>query len=791
MQPGRQPQPHCSPSPTGMGNTINIPITITASPPISGNANPNSVQNPTQTAHNVPMSHQSAVHNVLNRSCSLFADGESKCASSSDDASMQDDEVFEEKEHKSPRQGKEPANAANHARNLSAAAADGALSLQQLHDASQQQQPVFDRVPTAPHPISNTTATVPSFPSTARIQNAAADSEPSSAAHVTAKWLTIRVNLRASDSHFKGLAMPENFSNNLTSLRRILYKAASLTGVAFSPQAMIKGLNQSRIFMKNISIKEMEKIAEKQKAEAAVASTGTSASLSSSPPASSSPPSPPSRVWSSSFPWTVPTHQFRLFFDTAENCKLGYDYLTLLGLSPHTPVSRYITGIVHGIPFDASNSKVEQHMQIHAWYVGGVPSIEFARKMQPDKLMLGCPAQPTDLCYFRVLSTEFKKALLIPRLNSTRPLTFEIYQRSSTTICYHCNKVGHIASKCDVKEITNACDGLRDACIMCGSFEHASMTCPTRNSPDARCIICLQGKHSVRACPLYKGTYKKVTAPQPQQTPHTSAWTKRPHIPQQQSQPQPQTQPQHQPQEQHKVQAQPQPQHQTKFIHQLQATIQSQARMIETLQQSVASLQATINTLTTQQQQFMSTMNTFMNKLMTPNTNTSGMIMFNADDTTHIQSGKTTTTMPTATPTAARNKTDITKGTRPITSMLAPQTQPQATLTQHVQSQPTAPKRKATRPVSPESEPDDTVPVIMKQKKAGKNKEQVNRTVSEDESGDDENDDMRVIAHLASQTMAEQDDVSDEEMSHVQSQGKSKSKTRTATTHKKSKHGQK
>ena len=205
------------------------------------------------------------------------------------------------------------------------------------------------------------------------------------------------------------------------------------------------------------------------------------------------------------------------------------------------------------------------------------------------------------------MSTEFSKALSIPRLNSTRPLTFEIYQRSTTTVCYHCNKEGHVASKCDDKERTNA-DGLRDACIMCGSFEHASMTCPDRNNPDAKCIICHQSKHSVRACPLYRGTYKTVIPPQPTQTTWTtSAWVKPPRI-SQHHHPQTLIQPYPQPQQQQQLQSQPQAQPQSKITYQqLQATIQSQARMIEALQK-------TVDALTAQQQQFMSTMTTFMNE---------------------------------------------------------------------------------------------------------------------------------------------------------------------------------
>lgn len=486
--------PALPPSLPGMGNinTIHVSPPITASPPIT--VSPPITQNPISTVHNVPHT----VHNVQLNTCT------SQCAATRAHANPDDDAFMYDDDHNHARHATEPQN------DLHRAGGGGTSmsphGLQQQSNNPPQQHDVLDRVPTPAQPIGKTYASVPPFPPSARAMLLRADAAvpESDDTAFALKWITIRVNMRADTSKYKGLALPVTPSNNLTTLRRVMFRAAELTGVTFSPRDVMQGLQLGRVGMR---VMTKDDIAQHTQTHAAATEGGASAGDGLDPTLSSL-----SRSLSPSTPETIPTHQFVLRFDSNSNCKKGYQLLKQLQLSPRVPSPRYITGKVYGFPFTASNAEIDHHMQQNAWYEGCAPSIVITRNMQHAQHMFG-NEQARDDCYFAVLASEFGKALHIPRLNSTRPLYFDKYERSKTTVCYHCNRAGHTSNACAARARNNAVDGIRDACIMCGSFDHISKTCPMRDDPAAMCIVCNKGKHTVRACPMYRGTYAKVTCP--------------------------------------------------------------------------------------------------------------------------------------------------------------------------------------------------------------------------------------------------------------------------------------
>jgi hypothetical protein len=517
MAAERPPAP--PPSLAGMGNTITnnhtFPITLTS--------NPTNTNNPSSAVHNG----QNTLHNVQPASTTHYAPAGTPREEKTSD-------VLSAGVHNAGADGTASNGAANQVRtsppqhppasdNASKSMhdvdmADDAMAVQPSTSTQHvdpvapvhTQQSVSDRVPTPAHPIEKSYASVPPFPPSARASLFRADaavSETDDAAFAL-KWITIRVNLRAHTSRYKGLALPITPSNNLTTLRRVMFRASENTGVTFSPRDIMQGLQHGRVQMR---IMTKDDITQAHKTTAGQAGMGASAAAGDgivhAPPTSSSSSLPLLE------PDTIPTHQIVLRFDSNTNCKKGYQLLKQLQLSPRVPSQRYITGKVYGFPFTATNAEMEPHMQQNAWYEGGVPSIVITRSMQPAQHMFG-EEQARDWCYFAVLASEFGKALHIPRINSTRPLYFEKYERSKTTVCYHCNRAGHTSNACAARARNNDVDGMRDACIMCGSFEHISKTCPTRDDPAAMCIICNKGKHTVRACPMYRGTYAKVACPQ-------------------------------------------------------------------------------------------------------------------------------------------------------------------------------------------------------------------------------------------------------------------------------------
>lgn len=484
---------------------------------------------------------------------------------------------------------------------------------------------VFDRVPTPPHPILETTSTVPYFPNTSPQNesdeaNLDMNGKPVDGSF-DQKTIIIRVDLRSRSSPFFGFGLSRSNSNNLTSLRRVLFKASELKKVKFSPNEMFAGMQKGKVQMTWLSNEEMAKLKEQIKtaeAEAAAAAQNGSGLVGLSPLVSSVASSPPiPALWS---------HKFKLTFDTALNTKAAYASLSDMLLSPILVSPRWITGICYGFNFDAPKPEVGTHLQQHAWHEKGAPSLQVSFSMQPGMQMYGC-TQRRDGCYFKVLATEFNYCLTIPSLRSSRPLTFHVYTRSKTVVCYHCNQVGHKGSACAAKERTNAA-GQRDACIMCGSFDHISSTCPARDDPNATCIICKKGKHTVRACPLYRGSYKIIT---PRQSTGTAAAYKRKAwgsgktvdmVSQQQQQQQGGVQqPPHVQEHKHAHNTAKSSEHKQRDIQ-----IAQQGKMIQALLEQNTELQKTVNALTQQITILSQLMSAHMSQT---NTNTNAEVMQN------------------------------------------------------------------------------------------------------------------------------------------------------------------
>lgn len=158
-----------------------------------------------------------------------------------------------------------------------------------------QTQPVFDRVFTAAHPMKTTKSTVPPFPARV-IENDDAHLDMHGKPVLGSfdkTTILIRVDLRSLSSPFKGYGLSRSRSNNLTSFRRVLYKASELTKSAFNPSEMFVGMNKGNVKMDTQSnvqmdaLKEMIKIRTTEAATAAAAAqNGTGSDL--SPPNSSS-----------------------------------------------------------------------------------------------------------------------------------------------------------------------------------------------------------------------------------------------------------------------------------------------------------------------------------------------------------------------------------------------------------------------------------------------------------------------------------------------------------------------
>lgn len=241
---------------------------------------------------------------------------------------------------------------------------------------------MFDRISTPAHPVTSTYSTVPPV----RAEQMSGNDDMLHVVMQNGKTITgsfqfkqiiIRVDTRSPSSHFHQFSLPSNGSNNLTSLRRVLHRASTLTNTTFNPHTMFHGLNQGRVEVSFMTRKGLEQLKEQIKTAKATAATaaaqngsGLEASSSSAPPSlpssssSSSPVSPRPVIPSL---WTT---QYKLHFDTITNTKTAFTLLTSMGITPTLPYPRIITGTVTGFPFTATNDEIEKHLQQHAWYVG-------------------------------------------------------------------------------------------------------------------------------------------------------------------------------------------------------------------------------------------------------------------------------------------------------------------------------------------------------------------------------------------------------------------------------------
>jgi hypothetical protein len=417
--------------------------------------------------------------------------------------------------------------------------------------------------------------------------------------------------------------------------------------------------------------------------------------LSSSVNTSSAPPSAPSTIRSVRVPqlWS---HKYTITFDTVQNTKTAYAVLSSMKLSPNLPSPHIITGTFLGLPFNAPHEKKQAHFQQEAWYEGGAPSFMYTPIEQTDTVVHGFTStQFRDECYFSCLSTHWNHVQSMPSFNG-RPFTFQRYTRSKVKVCYHCQQVGHKMIACASKHISNAA-GQRDACIMCGSFDHVNASCPARNDPAATCMLCKKGKHTSRACPLYRGTYTHVPTRQNTQTKHIQkAWGtgKTVEIVAGQQQPQRHQQQHTQAYGQQRPGWKPkQPQERQRDTHETSAHVQmyitqiaQQGKVIDALQKTMEGMAKTMEGMSKQ----IEAMNTLLSASMSQShthTNTQIQDMTSVDivNTTPLTSttahtGKTTdagtekphVTGKKAKTTHAVNNNDITKGTPRIGGYFAP-----------------------------------------------------------------------------------------------------------------------
>ena len=598
MQPGRQQQPRRNSSPPGMGNTN----TIHVSPPITRHA---STQNPTVSAHSVPVTHQSTAHNVQKNTCTLFADRDSKCASSSDDASMQDDVVPDETEHQSSRHGTESANAA--VQKLSAkrgnAASQAEPASKDKNNDEDDIKHVSARIPTPPHPINTTRFQFPPFPAAAVVD---ADGSPPEYDTATSKMIVFYVDIRSQGRRF---ALPISSSNNESMLVKLLHKDCK-DRKKFSPRTIFPGLIKHQIKVTALSHARMDEMRtkaqqqqEQQQLQAAAIEDDEKSSASFVPQVASD--------------VVVPSHRFLLKFDTTSNRDAALSFLRSLHINAYVPSTPTVRGKVYGIPYHITdNIIISQHLQQHAWYVGGAPSLTVTRinyDTIPDHTM------SRNECFFSVTRAELPKAMLIPSLASPQfPLRFEIWKSSPKKICNRCWGIGHNRKTCPDINKHNKQSVHGSACGMCASFDHMTHSCTTAMNKDAKCILCKQGKHAARNCDLYLGTYTEVNGVGTKTTnPPSSVWKGIPHAltkpaasvaPSSSSSsvisriPAPPQQQQHQHHSHHDKQYKQE-------IQQLKSTI---SRLETLLSQQTSKYESIIQQMVTQQQQLMTQQQTFM-----------------------------------------------------------------------------------------------------------------------------------------------------------------------------------
>lgn len=511
------------PSLQGIGNTINtIHVSPQQSPPITTSINPtfsvHSVQ-PTSTAVSAPHSNCSdekkddLLHAQVHNSARTFT-GEKHSADGAN-SRARERELAGANEKERPRDdamgdvGMQPQHAPSQNKSakrfslgvdFAAEDEDEDDDIGPTSSISPASAPLLQRVYTFPHPIESTRSRFPPLPDRS-------PADASASPETGRKECIFDVDLRSLG---RGYSLFSTNSNNLVMLKKMMHKYASMQHekdrarlpISFSPRDLMQGLN-----LRNIKVRRLDTKRNTATATAVLAAAAA----------------PSSSVVQ------TPSHRFTLSFDSSANCAHGMSLLRRLGLSPFPPTELMITGKVHGIHYTTDNNDITQHMQKHAWYVGAATSLVITRieHIMEDDMYY-------DVCYFAVLASEAKYLQQIPMLrNPNQYLRWERYHSSRKRICGHCHKEGHNSKACPHAQQTNKEHGIRDACLMCASFEHAIMSCPDAKREEAQCMLCHDGKHIIRACPLYRGSYSKMFdhgVGSQRTNPHASIWKRPPHV---------------------------------------------------------------------------------------------------------------------------------------------------------------------------------------------------------------------------------------------------------------------
>ncbi len=439
---------------------------------------------------------------------------------------------------------------------------------QHASDAQDKQVSVIDRIPTQGYPVMFSKALTPPLFTTARAGGNADDTGDAVASppSLPQQRIVIRVNMHASSSPYYRMSLRAAPANNDTMLRSIITKAASDHGVTFPKREILPGLVREAIQVRPFSRAHQDEQKAKWEqatttAAAAAGAVGVAHGDVDAPPSSS--PSPSRSIVSPPLHTYVHSHQFVLRFDSLEHSKQGYAMLQRMKLTPRVTSDRIITGKVRGFTFTATPEDVHAHLQKHAWYEKGAPSLRISLIPQSRTRMdANEPDMMRDDAYFYVHANEYAHVLTMPRMGSPHVMTWARYTRSDTTVCFHCHKKGHTSSQCVSRERKDGEQKSRGACNICSSFTHVAADCPSRDV-DIICSIC-SGKHRVVSCPKYLGTYTVTQTQQQRQAQNNKrqrAWDNGAplsRLPQGQQQQQQQQQPQQQQQQQQQQQLQQQ-----------------------------------------------------------------------------------------------------------------------------------------------------------------------------------------------------------------------------------------
>ena len=465
------------------------------------------------------------------------------------------------------------------------------------------------------------------------------------------KECILEVDLRSLG---RGYVLQPVASNRLCMLNKLMMKRREMIGKnapIFSPTKLMDGLNTGNIGVYVYREKQMEQMRARI-AKPVDSLTSSSSSLSNESI---------DNEQQQNYP-TVPSHRFTLRFDTPQQCSKGIALLTQLGLSPRYPTPPVIRGKVYGFHFLTENDDISSLLQKYAWYIGGAPSLTITRVLHRH-----IEGLYRDECYFTVSASEFNHIVQIPSIRSGRPLKWEPYRGPKIIFCTHCNKQDkHFRKSCPLLAQSNAVQGIRDACVMCGSFEHVVANCPEMEKEDVVCSICKNGKHTVRACKLTRGSYAKVLVGADSTTGQTKTkWTwkngsmtaaQRMAADQQQQQ-----------QQQQRQQQQHQADDETVFIaRQARSENEHYQAEISRMKSEISRLSKSIDSIT----QANNDMREMMNSLIQSNHALAQQVTILVNNTNNIMMGCAPTVQPaplmTTTATASRNTTKRVQAHNPI-----------------------------------------------------------------------------------------------------------------------------